>query len=125
MAESQLAVFAGLLENGSAEFGTELLARTEPAIYPDFDIISARSHRFVNFRACLLGRRYFRVGCEAVLYSRDSRAEQLAALLRFAHLHDFVRISLHAGRRGHAVKRVLAQLGRGFGPDVAVRVDDA
>ena len=118
-------MLARLIENRRANLRTELRPSAEPAIHPHLDVIGARGDGLVDFGPCLLRCRDLRIGREAVFHGGDSCAAQLAALLRFPHLDDFVRIGLHAGHGGHAVKRVLAQLRLSFCADVTVGVNDA
>src|SRR5262245_16852284 len=56
----------------------------------------------------------------------DARAAQVTRLLPGLELGDVVLIEIHAGRGGHAIERVLAQLRIARGrTDMAVAVDDA
>ena len=108
MAEGKLAVLARLFENCGAKLRAELGPGAKAAVHPQFDVIGARGDGLIDFGARLLGRRHLRIGSEAIFDGRHARAAELAALLRVAHLNHLVRIGLHARRRGHSIKRILA-----------------
>jgi anaerobic selenocysteine-containing dehydrogenase len=125
VAEGEFSVLARLIQDRSAELGGKFGPGAKSAIDPDLDVIGARGDGLIDLQARLFRCHDLGVGCEPILHCGYARAAQLAALLRFPDLDNLLRIGLHAGHRGHTVKRVLAQLRLGFRSDVPVGVDDA
>src|SRR6266567_4110203 len=62
----------------------------------------------------------------AMSYRENTRAAQFAGLLPGLEFHDVFGVRRHAGRGGHAIERILAQLRiTRRRTDMAMRIDDA
>ena len=131
MRHPDLVVLLRLIHHRGGELRRELGIAAALGVDPHLHEVGALADDLVDLGARLLWRLALRAGFErlrheAVHHGEDARAAQVAGLLPLLELLHVVLVEIHAGRRGHAVERVLPQLRIARRrPDVAVAVDDA